>query len=153
MSAENEIKLQLAALCNKYVDEKISTAEEAINSAQESANEETKSSSGDKYETGRSMMQLEIEKYSTQLTEGLKLKKALAQIDFKKTYQAVQPGALVLTNNGNFFISVSAGKLSLDDIDYMAISFSSPIGQALANKVEKDIIEFREKKYKILTIT
>jgi hypothetical protein len=48
---------------------------------------------------------LEIEKYSTQLTEGLKFKKSLSQIDFKKTYLA-QPGALVLTSSGNFSISM-----------------------------------------------
>jgi transcription elongation GreA/GreB family factor len=148
----NEIKLKLAELCSKYVDEKINTAEEAINSAQESANEETKSSSGDKYETGRSMMQLEIEKYSTQLEDGLKLKKVLSQIDFRKKYQTVQPGALVLTNYGNFFISISAGKLFIGKKEYLAISFTSPIGQALANKVVKDIIEFRDKKYEILKV-
>jgi len=152
MKENSELKYQLFKLCTKYVDEKIENAQEAINSAQESANEETKSSSGDKYETGRSMMQLEIEKYSTQLEEGLKLKRLLNQIDFRKKYQTVQPGALVLTNNGIFFISISTGKLLIGKKEYLAISFSSPIGQALANKAVKDVVEFRDKKYEILKV-
>lgn len=147
-----EIKQKLAELCSNYVNEKINNAEDAINSAQESANEETKSGSTDTYETGRSMMQLEIEKYSSQLTDGLKLKKALSQIDFKKNYDAIQPGALVITNNGNFFISISAGKLVVENKEYIAISLSSPIGQILANKKIKDKFEFRDKSYIVKSI-
>lgn len=147
------IKLKLFELCKVYVEQKIEVAQEAIDSAQASANEETRSSAGDKYETGRSMMQLEIEKYSTQLTDGLNLKKILSQIDFRKNYSTVQPGSLVVTNNGNFLIAISAGKLSVDGIEYMAVSFSSPIGQVLSNKKEKDKFEFRNKLYLIKSVS
>lgn len=141
-----EIKKQLFTLCEKYVDDKITAAQEAIDNAQRSANKETKSSSGDKYETGRSMMQLEIEKYSAQLNDGLNLKKALSSIDVDKKYDTVQTGSLVETNNGNFFLSISAGKLKIDEVEYMAISFSSPIGQVLFGKKGKDKFDFRGKK-------
>lgn len=142
-----KIKKQLFSLCEEYVDNIIDTAQEAIDIAQNSANEETKSSSGDKYETGRSMMQLEIEKLSSQLAEGLKLKKTLAQINKDRISPIVQPGSIVYTNNGNFFISISAGKLNIDGTDFMAISYSSPIGQELFNKKVNDEFEFRGKKF------
>lgn len=148
-----EIKKQLFIFCEEYVDKKIKAAQEAIENAQKSANRETKSSSGDKYETGRSMMQLEIEKYSAQLKDGLMLKKALSTIDAEKEYESVQTGSLVNTTQGNFFLSISAGKLLLDKTEYMAISYSSPIGQALFNKKTKDHFEFRGKKYKISSVT
>lgn len=144
-----EIKKQLFVLCENYAGEKIKAAQEAIDNAQKSANKETKSSSGDKYETGRSMMQLEIEKYSAQLKDGLLLKKALSGIDVNKKYDTVQTGSLVETNNGNFFLSISAGKLKIDEIEYMAISFSSPIGQVLFGKKDKDKFDFRGKKFLI----
>lgn len=147
-----EIKRKLFMLCEEYVNEKISIAQEAIDNAQSSANEETKSSSGDKYETGRSMMQLEIEKYSTQLREGIKLKKVLAQINVDKDYQTVQLGSLVTTNNGSYFISISAGKLNLEGVDYLAISFSSPIGQILAGKEVNDAFDFRKKSFVITSV-
>jgi hypothetical protein len=54
------------------VHQRIASAEEAIRMAQESANQEGKSSAGDKYETGRAMAQLEIEKASGQLAEANK---------------------------------------------------------------------------------
>ena len=152
MKTKLEIKRELFSLCKDYVDDKIQNAEEAIESAQSSANEETKSSSGDQYETSRSMIQLEIEKYSEQLNDGLKLKKALSQISIEKTYQTVLPGSLVSTNNGNFFIAISAGKLNIDKTEYIAISLSSPIGQALYNKAIKDEITFRDKVYLIKSI-
>jgi len=52
-----------------YIDQRIDAAKKAIGEAQASANEETKSSAGDKYETGRAMMQLAIEQNSTQLAK------------------------------------------------------------------------------------
>lgn len=83
----------------------------AIEHAQLAANEETKSSAGDKYETGRAMMQLEIEKQSVQLAEAMKLKHVLSQINPEKTTETIQSGSLVFTDQGNFYISISAGKL------------------------------------------
>jgi len=147
MDTNIELKKRLFALCEDYVNKKILAAQEAIDSAQKSANKETKSSVGDKYETGRSMMQLEIEKYSSQLNDGLNLKKALNNINVEKIYSSVQTGSLVITNQGNFFLSISTGKLKVDEVEYMAISFSSPIGQALFNKKVDDSFEFRNKKY------
>ena len=63
------IKQELYKLCQTYIQQRILTAKQAIEAAQQAANNETKSSSGDKYETGRAMMQLEIEKDSAQLSE------------------------------------------------------------------------------------
>jgi len=143
------LKKKLFSHCSDYVNRKIKVAQEAINNAQQSANDETKSSVGDKYETGRASMQLEIEKYSSQLIEGNRLKEVLHQIDCEKKYESVQTGSLVKTNHGNFFLSISAGKLRIEGIDYLTISFSSPLGQALFNKEVRDEIDFREKSFKI----
>lgn len=51
-----ETKAKLYASCLKLVDERVSHIEDAMRNAQASANEETKSSAGDKYETGRAML-------------------------------------------------------------------------------------------------
>ena len=98
------------------------------------------------------MMQLEIEKFSSQLSEGIKLKKILIEINVDKVYETVQLGSLVFTNNANYFISISAGKLNLDGIDYLAISLSSPLGQSLYNRSVNDEFVFRDKVYKIEAI-
>ncbi len=120
---------------------------------QSSANTETKSSAGDKYETGRSMMQLEILKFSSQLNEGFELKKVLNKIDYKKNYNKVETGSLVCTTNGNFFIAISAGKVTVEQKEYVTVSYSSPLTQALYNKYVNDKIHFRNKVYLIESIS
>ena len=152
MVHEKNIKAILFSNCEEYVNNKISSAQEAIDAVQKSANTETKSSAGDKYETGRSMMQLEILKYSAQLNEGYNLKKVLNKIDYDKNYNKIQTGSLVKTTNGNFFISISAGKFIVDKEEYMTISFSSPLAQELFNKQVKNKIHFRNKEYLIKSI-
>ena len=52
--------------------------------AQQAANEEGKSSAGDKYETGRAMMQIERDKAAQQLDEALKLKNIIDHIPWKQ---------------------------------------------------------------------
>ena len=49
----SNLKQQLYSLCLKQIEQKISNAQSAIDSATESANDDTKSSAGDKHETGR----------------------------------------------------------------------------------------------------
>ena len=58
----NGIKQELYKQCKNYVSNCIDTAQKAIDDAVESANDDTKSSAGDKYETGREMMQQEIDR-------------------------------------------------------------------------------------------
>jgi transcription elongation GreA/GreB family factor len=135
------------------VDERIAMLREAIATAQASANEETKSSSGDKYETGRAMMQLEMEKYNDQLAEVLRIKQALSQLVLAAPGNGtVQNGSLVWTDQGNFFISVSAGQLSLDGKTVYAISAASPMGAVLLGRKAGDQFEFRGRKAVIHSI-
>ena len=147
-----QIKTLLHSLCLAYINQRIDTAQKAIEIAQASANEETKSSAGDKYETGRAMMQLEIEKNSVQLAEAMKLKKALTDINPEKETITIQPGSAVITNQGNFYISISAGQLKVNDQIYFAISPVSPIGAKLIGLKEGDQIAFNTKEYRIVKV-
>jgi len=53
------IKEQLHNLCITYVQNRMQAAEDAFRAAEQASNDDTKSSAGDKYETGRAMMQQE----------------------------------------------------------------------------------------------
>ena len=137
------LKQQLFAHCEQYIHQKITHAQKAIEEAQQAANEETKSSAGDKYETGRAMMQLEKEKHATQLNEGLKLQKVLAQITPQSSHQAGGLGSLVITSQANYYIAISAGKITIDKQNYFIISLASPIGQALQGLQKGEQVVFR----------
>jgi hypothetical protein len=148
----NTVKQKLFDLCQSHLAKRIATATEAIQIAQSAANEETKSSAGDKYETGRAMMQLEIEKNSAQLDEALKLKLQLDQINLKQPSAIIQGGSLVITNHGNFFIAIGAGKLVADEQVYFAISMDSPIGSRLKGLQQGAAFVFNNRTYEILKV-
>ena len=141
------IKEQLHVLCLAYIEERIKGANQAIQFAQSSANEETKSSAGDKYETGRAMAQLEIEKNSTQLAEAKKLKQILLQLDPTKTNDTIQAGSLVVTDQGRFYISIPAGQFTIEEATYFAVSPSSPIAQKLLGLKTGDHFSFNKKEF------
>jgi transcription elongation GreA/GreB family factor len=145
----SSIKQQLHALCLAYIEERIKGANQAIQFAQTSANEETKSSAGDKYETGRAMAQLEIEKNSAQLADAKKLKQILLQLDPTKSTETIQAGSLVITNQGGFYISIPAGQVTIEGENYFSISPSSPIAQKLLGLRVGDRLSFNKKEFVI----
>lgn len=138
--------------CQTYVQQRIDTARQAMEAAQEAANSESKSSAGDKYETGRAMAQLERDRHAQLLAEALKLEQDLSRLNMDKLYNTVQAGSLAITSRGAFFISISAGKLTLDGKDYFAISPASPIAMALTGHRAGDTILFNKLPYQVISI-
>ena len=124
----------------------------AIASAKESRDNETKSSVGDKYETGRTLMQMEVEKNRALLNKTEILKAELLKIDPTKKCSKVEFGSLIITSENNFFICSAIGKIELDSSDYFCISLASPIGKQLRNKEIGDSFIFQAKKASILDI-
>lgn len=99
--------------------------------AQASANNETKSSAGDKYETGRAMSQNEKDINARHLADLLKMKKAMDLIDSSKELEEVGLGAVVKTGDQHYFISVGLGLVKVGDVAVFTISAVSPIGQQM----------------------
>jgi len=123
-----------------------------MEAAQESANSESKSSAGDKYETGRAMAQLERDRHAQLLAEAKKIEQELSRLVIDKTYDTVQPGSLVTTDRGAFFISISAGKLTVDGKEYFAVSPASPLAMALAGRKTGDSALFNKLAYQVLNV-
>jgi len=144
-----EIKKQLHLQCIDIVEKRIKGLKDALSETQNAANNETKSSAGDKHETGRAMAQLETEKLNHQLGEVLKLIQTLSTIDINQKLMNVALGSLIVTNRGRFYLSVSLGKISFQDHDYYVISPVSPIGKQLLTKKEKESFSFNGIKYVI----
>ncbi|WP_139919975.1 3-oxoacyl-ACP synthase [Hymenobacter sp. DG01] len=145
-------KPHLHALCLAYVQERIEACQAAIQAAQESANSETKSSAGDKYETGRAMAQNERDRNAVQLQQALQLQGEVQRINPELPCDTVRPGALVSTSMGWFYISISAGKLTLDGQDYFAVSAAAPVAAALAGKRAGEQAAFNGKPVRIEAI-
>ena len=96
------LKLKVHQKCSNLAQKKIEILKSELDSLHEASNAEIKSSVGDKYETGRSMIILEKEKLIVQLRDAYKLKKALDLIDLGKSVNKVSLGTLVKESN-NFY--------------------------------------------------
>jgi len=137
-------KKKLLEAAKAVVAVKIKTAETAVASAMESKLNETKSSAGDKFETGRAMMQVEQEKSEMQLSQANQLMSILDHLDLGKSYPQAALGALVVTDQHSYFLSIGIGKLIVDDKIFYAISELSPIGELLIGKKKGETFSFRE---------
>lgn len=146
------IKESLYKRCDEYVENRLLIIQNTISEIQESLLSETKSSAGDKHETGRAMLQLEREKAGQQLAEVQKLKETLSKIDVFKTSKNVCLGSVVYTSQANYFISISAGKLSIENTSFFSISPNTPIGLLLLSKQVGDVIDFRDNQFTIKDI-
>ena len=139
-------------LCKTYVDKRLETIEEIISSNQKALQSETKSSAGDKHETGRAMLQLEMEKAGQQLASISQMRLILAKIDLKNSSKNVHLGSLVSTNKATCFLSISAGQFMVANKPIFAISLSSPIGKLLLGKKENEEFVFNGQLFKITNI-
>ncbi len=152
MKDKQAIKRALFAACRQRIDERIQRIEARLQVVEESRNAETKSSVGDKYETGRAMMQMEEEKSKAQLFEANAVKQALSQIDPDKSCEKAEPGSLVSTNNGTYYLAIGLGKLPLEGVTYYCVSMNSPIGQALRGKVVGEEFSFQQRRIRVEAI-
>lgn len=137
-----DLKPVIHKACLEKVDSRIHSIQELLKEIQGAANSETKSSAGDKYETGRAMAHLETEKLMPQLLEAKKQKEILLSINPTKEHKKIQSGSLVKTKTGLFYISVGLGKIELENNSIFVLSPISPIGQLLINKKAGDNYTF-----------
>jgi transcription elongation GreA/GreB family factor len=127
------IKRQLKEACERFVNRRLETVSKVMSSGRDSLNSETKSSAGDKHETGRAMIQLEMEKAGQQLQNIQAMQTTLNKIGLDSS-DVARLGSLVHTNKGQYYLSISAGSLHIADQNYFAVSLSSPIGKLLLGK-------------------
>ena len=143
------LKEELYKQCLEYVQSRMDAAQQGIDEAQQASKDDTKSSAGDKYETGRAMMQQETDRNMAQLNEANKLKVALNSINPTAAHTTIDTGSVVETNNGNFYLAISAGTLNVAGEGYFAISPASPIGFKLKGLKVGDRFELNGKGYVI----
>lgn len=127
---------------NEIVSERINESVTEINSINDSKANETKSSAGDKYETGMAMLQMEEQKANVQLAKAKELQKTLSMIDPAENHNEVQLGSLVETSSGNYFISIGLGQVEVAGKNIFVLSIGSPVGLQMKGKKSGDVFQF-----------
>lgn len=149
---KEEIKRQLLLHCKAHLASRRGAVQQLLDNVAISLREETKSSAGDKHETGRAMLQLERENAGKQLAEIEKLETIYHRIRPEMSKGPIHLGSIVETSSASYFISIPVGAITIKKQVYYGIGIGSPIGQLLMGKVEGDKVRFRESVITIHTI-
>lgn len=149
MSKYLEIKKELYLLACQTIEEKLMRNKLTLQELKESAGSETKSSAGDKHETGRAMVHLEQEKMAHQLASNQSIQSVLDKIDPEISNPAISLGSLVITDKLRFFVSVALGKVELNKNEYYLVSLTSPLAQQFIGKQKGESIQFNGQCYVI----
>lgn len=140
------LKEDLFKQCKLYVEKREQTIVKIMSSNKKALLSETKSSAGDKHETGRAMLQLEMEKAGQQLKGIHLMKETIAKTSLKNN-NVISLGSVVKTNKANYFLCISAGQLNFESETFFGVSVSSPIGKQLLGKRVNNEIVFNGNKF------
>lgn len=147
-----KIKALLFEKCAETIQSKIDISSADMLHAQQSANQETKSSAGDKYETGRAMSQNDRDRSAKLLSEAKQMQQLFNTLDYKNIHTNVKSGCVVITNMHHYFISAAIGNIKIENSNYYAISPISPIAQKILEEKKGFIFDFNGKNVEILDV-
>lgn len=146
------LKIELLQHCRQQVDNRYSKIMQTIAGIEEALLEESKSSSGDKHETGRAMLQIDRENTGKQLREIEKVVQLLKRIDINSTSDYARLGSLVYTDRFIYFICISIGTVSISNTEYLCVSLNSPVGLLLSGKKKGEEFNLNGNIYKITEV-
>ena len=144
-----ELRPDLIKACREYLQTRIKVIQKAMDGLKEDLEGESKSSAGDKFETGREMINIEWNKLSVQLNEYDRLGQILKRIEEHTPNGNVVLGSIVITDSANYFISIPAGEIKNADEKFYAIGIKSPMAQLLVGKKKGDKVVFNAKEFTI----
>ena len=125
------LKLKIYNYYLQAINDKVKSLQNILADLKESGTNETKSTAGDKHDTGLAMLQIEQANVRAQLKEVLEQKVTFEKINPALSPVSIVNGSLVKTNLGYFFISVALGKAVVDGTTVIALSQQSPLGKLL----------------------
>lgn len=145
------MKKQIVKESLEAIARKINAVEEEIEKLDEALEAETKSSMGDKYETGREMLMQEKDKLFSNLELLTAQKVKLESIDPAK-HQKIREGSHVQTNLSHYFIAISYGAISVAGTQVYLLSENAPVAQRMMGKEVGDSFEFNNASQTIVSI-
>ena len=140
----NKLKLEVISHVKIELNKKIEQAIIEVKQLNDSLFLESKSSAGDKHETARAMIQIEIERASKILID----LENLVQINLKipqYSEDKIGLGSLFKTNLGWFYLAIPLGKIKVEFAEVFCLSPNAPISKLFLQKKAND--EIQDKKY------
>jgi hypothetical protein len=149
---ENALKKkEFKAALMQFLEKKGASISAELISLKEDMMNETKSSAGDKFETGREMMQQSLSQLEAQRDLVKRHLQLCTEISSKASLK-VTSGSLISTNLHHFFIGLALGKVQLNGLDYYLLSEKAPIAQTMLGKTAGEQFKFRNQTIRIKAI-
>ena len=142
------LKAKLIEKTTLVIQTRIQSINAELKKIQEDANSETKSSMGDKYETGRAMAQNEKIKLNQNKIQFLRHLETLNKVSYT-TNNTIDFGSVVHTNQMNIFLCTSIGELTVKDQKYFTLSPITPIAKQLIGLNEGSKFTFNNQEWEI----
>lgn len=144
--ALSELKIQVHKACREQLKQSLSNLDRALRDSREALSAEAKSTAGDKHETGRAMVQLEMEKLGGQLLQAERQLNLVKRLRPDERCQQFKPGALAkIAGSQYYFLGPALGEIKVEGKTIYALSVASPLAQAMLGKKAGDSFTFRGK--------
>ncbi|MDA8695787.1 hypothetical protein N9L83_02440 [Flavobacteriales bacterium] len=125
----------------------------AFEELQGSLEGESKSTAGDKHETGRAMVQMEMEQAAGRLSRVEGMIRQWHALEPARGRQEVRPGAVVTTDQGGFVMGVAWGAFDVEkEKTWRAISADAPLARAMQAASPGSSVEFRGRMWQIISV-
>ena len=152
MLINNTIKLKVYEAIQAQLIQNKQLIINSLNDLTNDAKNDTKSTAGDKHETGRAMMQHEQEKLRLQLVELENQISFLQKINPENKAAKIQLGSMVQTDKACFYIAIAFGQLKIQTQQIFVISPIAPIAQQMLGKSINDQFKMNGLTYTISAI-
>ncbi len=143
-------KKVLFEACMEQQQKEVENFENRVNSLKKDmfTNKESASQSG----AGNAGKMDLLGNYEKQLTFSQMEMNQLKSLNPSVANSIVEPGAIVMTDQLNFYISVPTDKIEIDSESFIGISVKSPIYAVMRGKKKGDGFTFNETNYTILDL-
>ena len=142
-------RLQANRIAENFVQSKIRAIQDQFYDLKEGIASDSKSTAGDKHETGRAMAQLEQEQLSSQLQQLQEHLLSLQQAKRVELENQIGFGSTIQTEKGWFYLSTGLGLIPGDQ-PFFCLSVQTPMGQALVGKKTGESITLNGQQITIL---
>jgi hypothetical protein len=120
--------------CHAHLEDRLQSLEHEIRELGAAMASETKSSAGDKYETGREMLSAETDKKKQQYALFLSMKREMQALAIPSSFATIRPGSIFRTEQGWFFISIPLGEVQIENESIFLLSAQAPLAKAAMGK-------------------
>ena len=145
-------KKRILEACITYLTNRIEAARHAMLEAQESANSEEKSSAGDKYETSRSMGQLQRDMNAKQVEEASRELAFVSALPVTTLNTFAGRGSVVVCDQYVFFIAAGSRTITDGSQQVVMLSPTAPVARQLEGKKAGEKFLFNGREIEILGV-